>query len=246
MIHVSIYLILCCVGVIYSSTLTRQQLVRINRCLSSPHLCVKQKSLLQNVLYTRFEGWAIKIGSNFKKFHHYKCKHIPYSEISIYSRKGLLNAIQKYNPTSENAAFHIYAAHHIRGELYRGMTELSPIANVSRKQLRNKGAVYQKATYLGNYDCRPVNNHYNQTNDEIWEQIHEICIPFTRRCIMYKFDYDFKQIRTNEEIATLMVCSEESVRKAILTYFINNFLGHILVRSYRDSNSDGWIQSPKC
>ena len=91
---------------------------------------------------------GVKIGSNFKKKHFYKCKHIPYYEISIYSRIGLLHAIRKYNPTKESAMFHLYAIHHIRGQLYKGMTDLSPIVNVSKKRLRLHNTVYERAAVL--------------------------------------------------------------------------------------------------
>lgn len=244
---ISIYFVMMWMMMFHCLSLTRQQLTRINRCLVHTELDYKQKCVLHNMLYVKYESWAIKIGSNFKKKHYFKCKHIPYVEMSIYSCKGLLDAIQHYHPTTENAMFHLYALHHIRGQLYHGMTQLSPILNVSRKKLRNKRTKYLRSAYIGDNEPRPIrSSYYNHTSKEIWEQIDEITHPFTRRCIRYKFDYDFNQIRSNQEIARLMECSEETVRKAILTYFTNSFLGYILVRSYRDSNSDGWIQSPKC
>lgn len=218
-------------------------LVRLNRCLMMPDIPPRTRHLFEAILYRRYEGWAIKIGSNFKKQHMYKCKHIPYHEMSIYSRIGLLNAIRRYQPTKDTALFHLYAVHHIRGQLYKGMTDLSPITNVSKKMLRNAGTIYQRAHHhsglLNNQHSGLLNNQPHtsaaHTNDsaKLWEHIEETAEPFTRRCITYKFDYDFNTIRSNREVAYVMSCSEETVRKNILNYFVNQHLGIILVKSTR-------------
>jgi len=207
--------------------------VRLNRCIMMPDIPCRTRHLLEAILYKRYESWAIKIGSNFKKKHYYKCKHIPYHEMSIYSRMGLLNAIRRYQPTKETSMFHLYAIHHIRGQLYKGMTDLSPITNVSRKTLRRAGAVYARADH--HYDMlsnRPAVVSSLSANS-LWEYIEETADPFTRRCITYKFDYDFNTIRSNQEVAYLMECSEETVRKNILNYFVSHHLGIVLVKSTR-------------
>jgi len=208
------------------------QLIRINQVMMKPDLSCRSRHLIEAILYKRYEYWAIKMGSNFKKQHYYKCKHIPYHEMSIYSRVGLLNAIRRYNPTKQSSMFHLYAIHHIRGQLYKGMTELSPIINASKKQLRNKGTIYERAGH--NYDAI-VNKHPSTLNINkptfLWEHIEETADPFTRRCITYKFDYDFNTIRSNLEVAQLMESSEETVRKAILMYFSKQNLGIIIVKS---------------
>jgi len=211
-------------------SLTSLQQCRINRIMMNPDLTCKTRHLVESVLYKNYEQWAIKIGSNFKKYHYYKCRHIPYHEISIYSRIGLLNAIRKYQPSKESAVFHLYAIHHIRGQLYKGMTDLSPIINVSKKQLRNKGTIYQRAGH--NQEMIGKNPPPPQTDNPqiLWSHIEETADPFTRRCITYKFDYDLNIIRTHLEVARLMECSEETVRKAILNYFIDQQLGIVLVR----------------
>ena len=215
-------------------SLSNDQRFRINRIMMTPGLPCKTRHLLESVLYKNYEQWAIKVGSNFKKQHLYKCKHIPYHEISIYSRIGLLNAIRRYCPTKESAMFHLYAIHHIRGELYRGMTELSPIVNVSKKQLRNKGTTYERAAHN---DAALANTPHSKLriNDPkiLWSYIEETTEPFVRRCITYKFDYDFNMIRSNADIARLMECSEETVRSSILRYFATQHLGIVLVKAAR-------------
>ena len=215
--------------------LSNIQLTRINRIIMNPNIDNKSKNLIESVLYKHYEKWAIEIGSNFKKLHYYKCKHIPYYEMSIYSRKGLLDAIKCYSPTKDSAMFHLFAVHHIRGQLYRGMTDLSPITNVPKKQLLRKGTTYQKAGHNNDMLNQKMISHNNSgdKNKKLWEYIEETCDPFTRRCITYKFDYDFNKIRSNLEVSRLMECSEETVRKAILKYFLQRHLGIVLVKCFR-------------
>jgi len=210
--------------------LSISQLRSINRLIMNPNLSCRSKHLLESMLYKRYEQWAIKIGSNFKKQHFYKCKHIPYHEMSIYSRIGLLNAIRIYKPTKESAMFHLYAIHHVRGQLYKGMTELSPVVNVSKKKLRTASTVYERAIHCD--DILKNHNQKLQTNDPkvLWSYIEESADPFTRRCITYKFDYDFNIIRSNKEVAALMECSEETIRSKILKYFVDQHLGIVLVK----------------
>jgi hypothetical protein len=188
-----------------------------------PDIGYKSRTLIEDLLYKRYEAWAIKVGSNFKKTHWYKCKHIPYNEMSIYSRNGLLNAVHSYHPTSEKAMFHMFAVHHIRGELYRGMTELHAISCNTKKELRNKNTRVLPTQYIGKdeYKLGPSVEQHNGFS-EMWENIYETCDPFTRRCLHYKFDYDFNMIRSNLEISRLMACSEEHVRQTLLQRFPNS------------------------
>ena len=210
--------------------LSNTQLTRINRIIMNPNIDNKSKNLIESVLYKHYEKWAIEIGSKFKKLHYYKCKHIPYYEISIYSQKGLLNAIKCYSPTKESTMFHLFAIHHIRGQLYRGMTDLSPITNVSKKKLLNRGTIYQKAAHNNDMLKQKMisDNNNGYKNKELWEYIEETCDPFTRRCITYKFDYDFNKIRSNLEVSRLMECSEETVRKAIFEILFTKKFGNCL------------------
>lgn len=215
--------------------LTNLQLMRINRLMMDPELPIRNKHLLENTLYKNYEEWALDMGKKFKKLHYYKCRHIPSDEIDLYSRIGLLNAVRCYRPSKETSMFHLFAKHHISGKLYHGMTQMSPITNVSQKKLRNKGTVYERATHES-YVLERKSPHPNDiTHDSqiLWSHIEDTCEPFTRRCIMYKFDYEFSVLRSNREVSQLMECSEETVRTSILKYFIEQQLGIILVKAQR-------------
>lgn len=204
--------------------LTNIQLVRINRLLMNPALPDKNKHLLQNVLYKNYENWALSLGKKFKKLHNYKCRHIARDEIDLYSRIGLLNAVTRYSPTKETSTFHLFAKHHVSGKLYYGMTQMSPIVNVSKKKLRNKDTQYERATHESFMLDRKDTNINTNHPQFLWSYIEETCDPFTRRCIIYKFDYDFSTLRSNKEVSKLMSCSEETVRTMILTYFMQQRL----------------------
>lgn len=219
--------------------LSPPQLRSINRLMMDPELPCRSKHMLESVLYKNYEQWAVRIGSNFKRHHDYKCKHIPFHEMAIYSRMGLLNAIRMYKPTKESAMFHLYAVHHIRGQLYKGMTTLSPIVNTSQKKLRSAGTIYHRATHHdGMLNNQPDPHIDNALRDSriLWDHISDTADPFTRRCITYKFDYDFNMIRSNKEVAALMECSEETVRSHILKYFVTQRLGVVLVRKTSSLN----------
>jgi hypothetical protein len=41
---------------------------------------------------------------------------------------------------------------------------------------------------------------------------------FTKRVIWLKYDYEFKVQRSDKQIAELMCCSEETVRKSVVKY----------------------------
>jgi hypothetical protein len=114
------------------------------------------------------------------------------------------------------------------------MTDLSPIINVSKKQLRNKGTVYQRAGHNNEAIGKNPSMLKDYEPHKLWQHIEETAYPFTRRCIVYKFDYDFNTIRSNLEVARLMECSEETVRKAILDYFVTQHLGIVLVKASRN------------
>jgi len=212
--------------------LTSPQLVAMNRLLGAdPALVVdhRVKTLVGEVLYQSYEGWAVGIGTMFRRQHYYRCKHIPPDEMGTYARRGLLQAIRCYRPTRPTSMFHLFAYHHVRGELYRGMTELGPISPLTKKERRRRGvarALETEATLPTSYSQEWLANLADPLNPSppspapsaaLWEHIYDTVDPFTCRCLVYKFDYDFNVVRSNLEVARLMMCSEETVRQRYQT-----------------------------
>ena len=54
-----------------------------------------------------------------------------------------------------------------------------------------------------------------EKHNEIWGKINELLDPFTKKIFYYKYNYDFKIIRSNREIAELMAYSEEYIRQKL-------------------------------
>jgi hypothetical protein len=105
------------------------------------HQIMKLK--INKIIYNKYENLAYRKAYHFKKFHSYKCKHIPLLELSLYSRSGLYKAIQHYNPEYNfTSILHIY----IRSELLKGLTELYPICRLSKSERRcRKNFLYKES-----------------------------------------------------------------------------------------------------
>jgi DNA-directed RNA polymerase sigma subunit (sigma70/sigma32) len=110
--------------------LTSQQWSDIKNILKSNSASYKMKQTVQQMIYIQYEGYAVKKACDFKKFHRYKCRHIPINELTLYSKLGLYKAIKKYNPDYH---FTYHASIYIDYELYKGMTDLFPITSVPKK-----------------------------------------------------------------------------------------------------------------
>lgn len=146
----------------------------------------KNSNVRQNInkiIYTYYDDWSYKKTIEFKKFHYYKCKHIPLIELYGYSNLGLLKAIQNYNGKSN---FTNYAKYYINGELLKGLTELYPITSISKYERKKKQNISDKnihnikkninTKFIG-YDewlyekSEIKNNYYNYKN--YWEHNYE-------------------------------------------------------------------------
>ena len=181
----------------------------------------------QLILYSRHVPLAKKTISNFCRFHKFKTKHVCMDDLEQYAFMGLMHAIKNYNG---HYLFHSYAKIYIQGALYNGLTKHFPISKVSAKQRRKKKPFVKytyetcgemdtvKNSYLGKMDyiaheSQSEEIHQDLTRD-LWIQIYQLP-PFMRRIVYLKYDYHFTRIRSNEEIADYMGCSEETVRQQV-------------------------------
>jgi hypothetical protein len=124
---------------------------------------------------------------------------------------------------------------YINGELYKGLTELYPISNISKKERSKKQNISnidsvnrQKntKTIIVGYDdwlydkLNVKNNYYKYKNywdynfenyEEFWEKTN-LLSPFERYLIYSKFDYFFKSKISNLNLANKFDYSEEYIR----------------------------------
>ena len=214
--------------------LTQLQKDRINYIIRHPKTSTAIRSKINKILFTYYKKWAIVQAFRFKQLHKHKCQNIQYNECAMFALTGLYKSIQKYDGKH---AFVVYAYLHIKGEMYKGMTEQQPINILPKSYLRKKHLVeeskkihnvYMKPIYIG-FDDYKLDKNVQSSNKNIlletmeakerlvntWEKINRLP-SFQRRIFHYKYSHDFYEVRTNKRVAELMACSEECVRQNIL------------------------------
>ena len=213
-----------------STYLTQIQKDRINYIIQHPNTSIEMRTKINKILFTYYKKWAIAKAIQFKQLHKHKCRNIPLNECALFALAGLHKSILKFDGKH---AFTVYAYLHIKGELYKGMTEQQPINLLPKSYLRKKHTVeetkkihnlYMKPIYIGFDDYKLDKNGQSSNNNilletaetkenqiKIWEKINQLP-PLPRRIFHYKYSHDFRSIRSNKHVAELMACSEEYVR----------------------------------
>lgn len=209
--------------------LSNQQWKQINTIITHPSTTPLIRNKISQIIYSKYETWAIHKAYVFKREHKYNCRNINIQDLISYSLEGLLKATTKYNGYS---SFHKYAEIYVNGQLYVGLTILQPITNIpkyirKRKEKPNNLQYKKRNTQIIGYNDywlfdklinREENNHEKEEEyflEEFWNQINNNTITnvFTRRIFHYKYNYYLDKIRSNKEISIQMNCSEETVRQ---------------------------------
>jgi len=214
--------------------LTQIQKDRINYIIQHPNTPIEVRKKINNILFTYYKKWAITQAFQFKQLHKHKCRNIALNECALFALAGLYKSILKFDGKH---AFTVYAYLHIKGELYKGMTEQQPINILPKSYLRKKHLleeskkihnVYMKPIYVG-FDDYKLDKNVQSSNKNVllesietkeriiktWEKINRLP-SFQRRIFHYKYSHDFDKVRTNKDVAELMECSEEWIRKNIV------------------------------
>jgi RNA polymerase sigma factor (sigma-70 family) len=214
--------------------LTQMQKNRINYIIQHPQTPISMRNKINNILFTYYKKWAITQAFQFKQLHKHKCRNIALNECALFALAGLYKSILKFDGKH---AFTVYSYLHIKGELYKGMTEQQPINILPKSYLRKKHLleeskkihnVYMKPIYVG-FDDYKLDKNVQSSNKNVllesietkeriiktWEKINRLP-SFQRRIFHYKYSHDFDKVRTNKRIAELMECSEEWIRKNIV------------------------------
>lgn len=219
------------VSSIYLST---GQMQDIRSLLGNSELTHIQRGSLQNLLYVTHEKWAVKKATEFKHFHGFKCRDISIRELVLSSKIGLLKSSRKYDGRSHFVRF---ADIYVKSELLRTMSSrLSTTSCISMKdRLKSKSAQPISTTeYVNantNYNVRAMSSmewvpsdssspspleafQTTELYETPWNYVDSLD-TFTKHVVWLKYDTDFQIQRNNKQIAKLMCCSEETVRKAI-------------------------------
>ena len=219
------------------NNLSNIQWKQINTIISHPKITPILRNKVNQLIYSKYETWAIHKAYVFKKTHRYNSRNINIQDLILYSLEGLYKATTKYNGKS---SFHTYAEIYVNGQLYSGLTTLQSITNIPKQIRKQKEKtnykIYKKKlnTQFVGYDDYWIfdkvrNNIDVNENDiiyiqEFWNKINynNTINAFTRRIIHYKYNYYFDKIRSNKEISILMCCSEETVRQHLALFLNDN------------------------
>ena len=206
------------------------QMQDVRSLLGNPALTSTQRGSLQNLLYVTHEKWAIKKAMEFKELHRFKCRDITTRELALSSKIGLLKSSRIYDGRSHFVRF---SEIFVKSELLRTMSSrLSVTSCISMKdRLKSKQPTQSKSTEYTNMHTN-TNNKYRAMSSMEWvpspmetfqtTELYEApwtyvdsLDAFTKHVVWLKYDSEFQIQRSNKQIAELMCCSEEMVRKAI-------------------------------
>lgn len=189
------------IAIIFANTsalhLTPRQMYLARGILLNRGATPAQRASVQTLLYTSYEKWAIKKAQEFK-CRYPSCRNIPIKDFVISSKFGLLKSSQKYNGATQFVKF---AEIYVKSELIRTLI------------LHSK---YTATTIIE--EPESVESAPDHSNTEFyrkaWEYINTFD-PFTKRVVHLKYDPMFAVKSSNRQIANIMCCSEETVRKAV-------------------------------
>lgn len=231
---VSIFIFTCiflCMNKTYAlQYLTNNQMALIKTILRHPSRPDYMVNTISEILYQHYRYKAFDIAYEFRQHHYTNCKNIKFDELKMYASKGLLLAIKNYNP---EYPFITHMTIYVNGQLHQGMCDLHPLTilpktmRLSKKWKAENKKTYNrllKTTFVGNDEylyeknmARYKVNNYKEYEIfiKVWNIIHNLDIEH-QRIMKYKYDFYMKSIRSNSEVADLMCCSEECIRKKIL------------------------------
>lgn len=205
--------------------LSPYQLSLIHSILRNPVTDEITRNKVHAIMFYSYEPFAFSKACAFRQLHRYKCQHLSITELHTYASLGLYQSIQKYNP---DRSFIPFASIYIQGALLKGMTDLHPISNLPKTERRKGYDPHQKrkrskTQFVGENEwiwdkLSSSRNRAERKEQEseiyraIWENIDEVCTPFQKQVLRWKYSFFLEKIRSHREIAEIMACSEEWVR----------------------------------
>ncbi len=222
--------IFICINEIYAlHYLTTNQMGLIKTVLRHPCTPDYMVNKISEILYQHYKYKAFDMAYEFTQKYYHQCKNIKFAELKLYASKGLLMAIKNYNP---DYPFVNHMKLYVKGQLHMGLSDLHPLTilpkkvRLSKKWKKENGKTYSrllKTTFVGNDDylyernshrCGLQGSEYS-TFAAVWTIIHNLDIEY-QRIMKYKYNFYMESIRSNSEVANLMCCSDECIRKKIL------------------------------
>jgi len=176
-----------------------------------PYIKIKtEQILIKNYLY-----YALSLSYNFQK----KLKSKKYlinrgQDLHQYAIHGLVKAVRRYNYNT--TTLQPYAKKYIMGYLYYGVTELSPLKQLSHYERYTKKIKLPSAQLNSDiwfYDNFMSSPEFGKTQLSVYNKIQELT-PIQKQIIFYRYDpLTLEKKRKWSEVAELLGCSTETIRK---------------------------------
>lgn len=220
--------------------LTNEQWNSISKIIKNPKTSIKEKTIINKVIYNAYESYAIKKAYDFKNIHCYKCKNINIQDLIFSSKIGLYKSIIKYNG---NNSFANFALIYIKSELYKLLTDSYSLSGVSKTHRKKNKSTFTR-NELNNYKTQLTTeiigyqdnwkfDKYYSTSDKalnimidkcklndkynlLWQIINNKIDPFSKMIFTYKYNYYLEELTTNKKLANKMCCSEETIRNNLI------------------------------
>lgn len=220
-------------GLFQRNFLSSYQLSLIHSILRNPITDEITRKKVHAIMFYSYEPFAFSKACAFRQLHRYKCQHLSVAELHTYASLGLYQSIRKYDPDLRSSSFVPFASIYIQSALLKGMTDLHPISNIPKAERRKGYNPHQKrkrskTQFVGENEWiwdklssskneverKEVERKESESEKyrEIWENIEEVCTPFQKQILRWKYSFFLEKIRNNREIAEIMSCSEEWVR----------------------------------
>lgn len=186
---------------------------------------IRQKA--KQILCKSYLPWAYKQSKEFTQRHRKLLLGlVKPTPLIQYAMMGYLKSIEKYNGS---APFHLYAKHYIRGSMYRGLTELTPLKPYKHKdyykyrQTIKNDTAYNRLVPYENYwtfDKLCVYGQDSICNTENLSRIEQVRLIVDqmdagfRRLFYLRYDYVTLTIKMPiDNVCELMGFSNETYRK---------------------------------
>ena len=187
---------------VYASKLSIQQWSAIQTILKHPRCTPYMKTTIRNVIYEKYEGWALNQAYYYQRDKTY----IRSTDFQAYALDGLWSAIQKYNP---QYPFYPFAKMHVYSHLYRCFKE----------RMKERAKERDNSHYMSHIEQSSILDEIisKERWAEIWSILDDLPENTARdRAIFHwKYDTTIGRYRSNAEVANIMGLSEESIRKSI-------------------------------
>jgi DNA-directed RNA polymerase specialized sigma subunit len=185
----------------------------ISRLIQHPGLPAAEKAVVQRVLYTHYESWAIHQSYLFSR----TCpRHVITSigrpELTLSAQIGLHKSTKNYDG---RAPFAHYAKFYIRGELCRSVRDY--YANQLNTSYNTVGAEPDAYEFENAKSAEPSPDSVVLRKEMFrnwWANVGEQP-EIVQRMISLKYDPWFQVQRSNAEVAALIGYSEEHVRRTM-------------------------------